>query len=362
MSWETSLVRVLELDRPDVPPDRVNMFGFPGGPGTSQNVGLLDQRMALEWTRDNIAQFGGDPNRITVFGQSAGGSSTELLSIMYPDDPIAHGFIPQSGVATGGIVALLSTPDDAMDTWYTISDAVGCGDSNAGNATVACLKGKSTDEILGAISENEFIAIQSGFQPVIDGVTVPENAVDRVTAGNFAKVPMLVGSTVNEAGFIAPVLLAYTSLTASTVDTFLAPVVDLIQPIFDIATLFAFTCGAQQASKLRTDQNIATYRYMYYGGNYTNTYVNYVGSGYHTAELPMVFGTAASVTGLPDEGAQKDMGAFMRTAWAEFAKDPENGLSALGWPKYNPDSTCLIQGVTIFHQGIADLIHLQRRL
>ena len=52
---------------------RVNIFGFPGLPGMDQNLGLLDQRMAVEWTKNNIAAFGGDPNRITLFGESAGG-------------------------------------------------------------------------------------------------------------------------------------------------------------------------------------------------------------------------------------------------------------------------------------------------
>lgn len=52
---------------------RINIFGFPGLPGMDQNVGLLDQRLAIEWTRKNIAAFGGDPNRITIFGESAGG-------------------------------------------------------------------------------------------------------------------------------------------------------------------------------------------------------------------------------------------------------------------------------------------------
>ena len=58
---------------------RVNIFGFPGLPGMDQNLGLLDQRLAIEWTRDNIAAFGGDPNRITIFGQSSGGK-TGILS------------------------------------------------------------------------------------------------------------------------------------------------------------------------------------------------------------------------------------------------------------------------------------------
>ena len=59
---------------------RLGIFGFSGAPGLTQNVGLLDQRLAVEWVRDNIAGFGGDPNRITIFGHSAGGASTDYYN------------------------------------------------------------------------------------------------------------------------------------------------------------------------------------------------------------------------------------------------------------------------------------------
>lgn len=78
------------------------------------------------------------------------------------------------------------------------------------------------------------------------------------------------------------------------------------------------------------------------GGNYTNLYVNYVGADYHTSELPVVFGTASWLTGIQDTPEQASMGAFMRNAWAEFARDPEDGLANLGWPKYDPDGKAVL--------------------
>ncbi|PBP24904.1 carboxylesterase [Diplocarpon rosae] len=69
---------------------RVNIFGFPGAPNTSNNVGLLDQRLAVEWIRDNIAAFGGDPHRITLVGESAGAGSVDFYSFAYTHDPIPY--------------------------------------------------------------------------------------------------------------------------------------------------------------------------------------------------------------------------------------------------------------------------------
>ena len=61
---------------------RLNIFGFSGAPGLTQNVALLDQRMAVEWVYENIAAFGGDPEHITIFGQSAGGASVDYYSYL----------------------------------------------------------------------------------------------------------------------------------------------------------------------------------------------------------------------------------------------------------------------------------------
>ena len=72
---------------------RVNIFGFPNAPGLAeQNLGILDQRIALGWVRDNIAAFGGDPHAITQWGQSAGSMSSDIHAHAFPEDPIARAY------------------------------------------------------------------------------------------------------------------------------------------------------------------------------------------------------------------------------------------------------------------------------
>lgn len=94
---------------------RLSILGFSGNPSGTQNVALLDQRLAIEWVRDNIENFGGDASRITLFGESAGSASIDLYSYAYTSDPIASGFILQSGSVLRGEPASAETSAEA---WF----------------------------------------------------------------------------------------------------------------------------------------------------------------------------------------------------------------------------------------------------
>jgi carboxylesterase type B len=166
---------------------RVNLFGFPGAPGLEHlNPGLLDQRLATEWVRDNIAVFGGDPGRITAFGESAGGSSVDFYAYVYPNDPIVAGLIAQSGAATGnGVgsgVGLIRRVNDHR-AWYSLSKKLGCGGEEAGAATLACAKRKTLNEVSSAGV--------GGFGPWVDNKTVFADVMDRARDGQFMKVVSL---------------------------------------------------------------------------------------------------------------------------------------------------------------------------
>lgn len=105
---------------------RMNIFGFPGLPGHPPNLGLLDQRLAVEWVKQNIRAFGGDPDRITISGQSCGSASVDYWAYAYRSKPLVAGLISHSGTA-------LSFPTNNRTTaashWYTVSAQLGCGSS-----------------------------------------------------------------------------------------------------------------------------------------------------------------------------------------------------------------------------------------
>jgi carboxylesterase type B len=167
---------------------RVNIFGHPNAPGLEdQNVGLLDQRRAVEWARDNIAAFGGDPERIIIWGQSAGSISVDYYSFDYPEDPIAVGMSLDSGTAFSDI----TSSDKTHSNFTFVAAHVGCsGFGSDSSALLKCMRG------VDALKINDFIARYSestqqpgiGFAPVVDEKTVFSNYTERMLQGKQAKI------------------------------------------------------------------------------------------------------------------------------------------------------------------------------
>jgi cholinesterase len=160
---------------------RVNIFGFPSAPTLpTQNPGLRDIRLAVEWVRDNIARFGGDPERITLFGESAGALATDYYAYAYTKDPIVNGFLPSTGNA---LISLPLAKTEPGQVWYDLTKKLGCGGREAGEKTVECLQAKTVKEIQAAAGTG------SGFNPVVDNVTMfsPEEYKIRSKSGDFIR-------------------------------------------------------------------------------------------------------------------------------------------------------------------------------
>jgi carboxylesterase type B len=126
---------------------RTNVFGFPFGsdaaeiPLNQRNLGLLDQELALQWVRLNIYAFGGDANRISLMGQSAGASSITWLLQRHPINPPF-----QSAILLSSVFSVEVTPTTNEQAWTAFATAVGCAGS-AGVQRLTCLKQVSASTI-----------------------------------------------------------------------------------------------------------------------------------------------------------------------------------------------------------------------
>lgn len=316
---------------------RVGFWGFPHAPGIEdQNLGLLDQRLAVEWVRDNIAGFNGDPARITIFGESAGGSSVDLYSFAWTKDPIVNGFIGQSGTA---ITSLSGAPLTEFDDWYEVSSYTGCGGEEAGPAaTVACMRNASADAILAALGTQSPYTQGLGisYGPVADGKVVFEDVKDRAERGDHIKRPMLNGNNDKELGLILGGIKAFISPWLQSLVT--GPISD---EVVNFGSDSTFGCTAALTSALRTKNNVRNWRYRFMPV-YDNTALAPLSGTYHSMDVPFATGTnSLRPNSTPDTPEEAALQTYMVHAWAEFAKDPDEGLSRLGWPTYDPNGELL---------------------
>jgi para-nitrobenzyl esterase len=184
---------------------RLGPFGFlahralaaedPARPG-SGNYGLQDQQAALEWVRDNIAQFGGDPDNVTIAGTSAGGTSVALHLVSPGSAALYHRAIVQSAhLAT----MRLSTHDQSVATGDAWATAVGCTDPQQ---VLACIRSKTPAQVLTAIPAGTLeVAAPANrvyWEPIVDGIVVPDQPRVLLEQGAFERVPAIVGTNRDE--------------------------------------------------------------------------------------------------------------------------------------------------------------------
>jgi para-nitrobenzyl esterase len=161
---------------------------------TAGNYGFLDQRLALQWVRDHIADFGGDPTRITVAGQSAGGLSVSL-HLVAPD---SWGLFDRAIMQGGFASYRWRTRADGATQGEAFATQLGCTDP----ATVLpCLRGKTRNEILGALptgTEQFAEDARTHWSPVVDGFVIPDQPRTLFEVGAFSQVPVIIGSNRDE--------------------------------------------------------------------------------------------------------------------------------------------------------------------
>ncbi|PQE07089.1 extracellular lipase protein [Rutstroemia sp. NJR-2017a BVV2] len=190
---------------------RVGGFGFLPGAEVlkdgSANLGLLDQRLGLQWVADNIAAFGGDPSKVTIWGESAGAISVLDQMVLYNGDntykgkPLFRGAIMNSGSVV---------PADPVDCpkgqaiYDTVVKAAGCSSSSD---SLACLRGvpyatllNATNSVSGLLS---YTSVALSYLPRPDGTVFTKSPDLLVAAGSYAKVPFIIGDQEDEGTIFA---------------------------------------------------------------------------------------------------------------------------------------------------------------
>ena len=285
---------------------RLNIFGYPSAAGLdSQNVGLLDQRLAVEWTRDNIAAFGGDATRMTLWGQSAGASSVSYYVFSYYEDPIISGFITDSGTAKDSA----AVPSTSNFTY--VANQLGCSDPAD---EISCMRSVPASEIADFVANYNGTAPLS-FGPVPDGKTVPANITSRTLNHQLPNIPGIIGTNAQDGVPFAPYNPEGPNLT-----------------IAESARLSTFFCPSTYQISLRQREKYETFSY-FYGGNFSNISPRPWLGAFHSGELPLIFGTHPNYRGESTE-FEKETSVAMQDAWVAFAAGGTAGLEATGWPLY----------------------------
>ncbi|XP_060248108.1 pyrethroid hydrolase Ces2e-like isoform X2 [Meriones unguiculatus] len=176
---------------------RLGVLGFfsTGDQHARGNWGYLDQVAALRWVQQNIAHFGGNPDRVTIFGESAGGTSVSSHVVSPMSQGLFHGAIMESGVAL--LPDLISNTSEVV--YKMVANMSGCEPVES-KALMRCLRDKSEEEIL---------AINNAFwstPAVVDGVFLPRHPLELLASANFHPVPSIIGINSDEYGWLIPML------------------------------------------------------------------------------------------------------------------------------------------------------------
>jgi para-nitrobenzyl esterase len=325
---------------------RLGVFGFlvteelaREANGTSGNYGLLDMVAALQWVKANIKEFGGNPDNVTIFGESAGSAAVSTLMAAPMAKGLFHRVIGESGAPFGeGVLGYqpVETREKSDGEWV----------AKTGAKNLKELRAMSMAAILEAAKSRGMV----GFGPDIDGNLLTESVRDTYAAGRQAHVPLLAGWNRDEGSFFVQGGMTVdkfkgmaTSMFKDRADEFLKfyPADNDQQALrsaidYGSDSFIAFGTWQWLEAHRKTGQS-PVYRYHFELASPPSKF--HPGSfAFHSDDIEYVFGTLDTRPGSEWRPEDRKLSEEMMGYWTNFARNGDpNGPGLPQWPKYGED-------------------------
>jgi para-nitrobenzyl esterase len=328
---------------------RLGALGFLAHPaladanGQSGDYGLMDQQAALRWVQRNIVSFGGNPDNVTLFGQSAGGLST-LSQVASPQ---ARGLFQKAIVESGSYDLTQPSLAAAETAGEAFATAAGCADQ-----TAACLRSLPVSTILADQDA-------AGYTPNINSEVLPETLGTAFATGNFNHVPIINGTNHDEWRlFVALDELAGNPVTASNYQSMISSTLGAPAAVAAvIATeypLTAFPSPSVALGAVGTDaifacpaltidqsvsQFVPTFAYEFNDENAPELFLPPVSFPYgaaHASEIQYLMGLPSAAFPAPLSAQQQQLATIMKGYWTNFAsRGSPSSFGSPFWPAFN---------------------------
>jgi para-nitrobenzyl esterase len=343
---------------------RLGILGFLADPaldrespqGVSGNYALLDMVAALQWVKRNIGAFGGDPDNVTIFGESAGGTAVCLLMVVPQAEGLFQKVVSESAAWMFGPISHLT------ESWYGRMPMTKFGERLGPD--LAALRSKSVAELLKTLPppmpRNDAADRGEAYMPAVDGWVIPDDPARLFAAGKFHHVALVAGTNADEGTLMGgpPVHTVdqYRKWAAEKVGTFADRLLTLYPASTDAEAHAAaakssgdliFLYGTRSVLRADAKVNPNTFQYQFTRINGVGRQIHW--GAFHASEIPYVwetlpdsvYGTQPAIFGdfsiNPDTYNEQDkrLSRAMSAAWVAFAKTGSPNAPGLAhWPAF----------------------------